>query len=152
MSTLECTIALSKSSTTCLLHCILSWFLKAEFQTVGPDILAIINCSLSNGTFPSYFKHAPVHPLLKKTSLDFNACKTLNGQAPAYICDLLTPYESDHHLKSKNGNGCYPSCHIGEEFWLPKIWPDRGHSKSHPGPFLVWQTLDPCIWTLSTCG
>ncbi len=42
---------LSKSS-TCLSDCIPTWFLKAVFQKVGPDILAIINCSLSTGFFP----------------------------------------------------------------------------------------------------
>ncbi len=55
---------------TCTSDCILSWFLKAVFQAVGPDILTIINCSLSTGIFPSNFKHATVYPLLKKPSLD----------------------------------------------------------------------------------
>ena len=69
LSTLEHTVALSKSS-TCSSDCIPTWFLKSVFQTVGPDILAIINSSLTSGIFPSNFKHAIVHPLLKKPSLD----------------------------------------------------------------------------------
>ena len=43
---------------------------KEVFSILCPIILAIINCSLSNGTVPSSFKHAIVQPLLKKPSLD----------------------------------------------------------------------------------
>lgn len=55
---------------TCSLDFIPSRFLKEVFNTVGPSILSIINSSLSEGVFPSAFKHAVVQPLLKKPNLD----------------------------------------------------------------------------------
>ncbi len=69
LSTLE-HVVVQIRSTTCPSNCIPTWFLKEVFQSVGPDILTIINRSLSAGIFPSFFKHATVYPLLKKPSLD----------------------------------------------------------------------------------
>ncbi len=43
---------------------------KEVFQTIGPNIQAIINSSLASGAVPSNFKHAVVQPLLKKCNLD----------------------------------------------------------------------------------
>ena len=63
-------IAAALRSSTCLSDCLPTWFLKSVFQTVGPDVLAIVNLSLSTGTFPSCFKHALVYPLLKSPTLD----------------------------------------------------------------------------------
>ena len=45
-------------------------FLKEVFNSVGPTFLLIVNSSLSTGCVPSCLKHAVVHPLIKKTSLD----------------------------------------------------------------------------------
>lgn len=45
-------------------------FLKEVFNSVGCTILLIVNSSLSTGCDPSCLKHAVVHPILKKTSLD----------------------------------------------------------------------------------
>lgn len=38
---------------TCTQNCILTWFLKSVFQTLGPNTLAIINCSLFAGILHS---------------------------------------------------------------------------------------------------
>ncbi len=53
LSTLE-HVVVQIRSTTCPSNCIPTWFLKEVFQSVGPDILTIINCSLSAGIFPSF--------------------------------------------------------------------------------------------------
>ena len=46
-----------------------TFLLKLCFDELGPTIVNIINFSLSEGIFPSSFKQAIVHPLLKKPSL-----------------------------------------------------------------------------------
>lgn len=46
-------------------------FLTMEvLDTIGPYIQFIINSSLNNGYVPSCFKHAVIHPVLKKPTLD----------------------------------------------------------------------------------
>ena len=49
---------------------------------------------------------AALHWLPVSFRIDFKILllvfKALNGQAPAYICDLLTPYEPDRHLRSSS--------------------------------------------------
>lgn len=45
-------------------------FLKEVINSIGPQVLAIINSSLTSGVVPSSFKHAVVQPLLKKPGLD----------------------------------------------------------------------------------
>lgn len=53
-----------KIETTTSPHDILpSRFIKQIFDTVGPDILSIINNCLSNGTVPACFKLATVTPI-----------------------------------------------------------------------------------------
>ncbi|CAJ1061240.1 RNA-directed DNA polymerase from mobile element jockey [Xyrichtys novacula] len=47
---------------------------KEVLATIGPNVLNIVNCSLSSGTVPRDFKHAVVRPLLKKTGLDPSLC------------------------------------------------------------------------------
>ena len=37
---------------------------------IGPAVSAIVNSSLSSGCVPSYFKHATIQLILKKTNLD----------------------------------------------------------------------------------
>ena len=53
----------------CELDSIPTFLLKLCFDELGPTIINIINFSLSEGIFPSSFKQAIVHPLLKKPSL-----------------------------------------------------------------------------------
>ena len=69
LSTLEKVISQMKSS-TCTLDTIPTRVFKDVLQTIGPNILTIINGSLSSGVFPYSFKAALVQPLLKKPSLD----------------------------------------------------------------------------------
>src|SRR5688572_33108807 len=64
------TLIFSSPNKTSLLDTIPTWFLKECFDVLGPTITTIINFSLHEGSFPSTFAHAIVHPLLKKPSLD----------------------------------------------------------------------------------
>ena len=64
------TLIFSSPNKTSLLDTIPTWFLKECFDVLGPTITSIINFSLHEGSFPSAFAHAIVHPLLKKPSLD----------------------------------------------------------------------------------
>lgn len=63
-------IAFHLKSTTCHLDSISTRLLKTIFHSVSPQILAIVNCLLSTGTFPSSLKYALVHPLMGKPTLD----------------------------------------------------------------------------------
>ena len=47
------------------------WHLKECASTVAPFITCILNLSLTDGDFPSPWKHAIVTPLLKKAGLDY---------------------------------------------------------------------------------
>ena len=59
----------SSQNKQCELDSIPTFLLKLCFDELGPTIINIINLSLSEGIFPSSFKQAIVHPLLKKPSL-----------------------------------------------------------------------------------
>ncbi len=63
-------IVSSLRSTTCSLDVIPTSLLMEVLDAVVPNIISIINSSLQTSLFPSYFKHAVVHPLLKKVNLD----------------------------------------------------------------------------------
>ncbi len=43
---------------------------RSVLDAVVPNIISVINSSLQTSLVPSYFKHAVVHPLLKKANLD----------------------------------------------------------------------------------
>lgn len=53
----------------CSLDKLPSSILSGSFVSIGPLLRSIINISLRQCCFPSYFKHAEVTPLLKKTNL-----------------------------------------------------------------------------------
>src|SRR4029434_2434246 len=55
---------------TCPLDPIPTTFFKTIFNAVSKDILAIVNCYLLTGIFPSELKTALVRPLQKKSNLD----------------------------------------------------------------------------------
>ncbi len=55
---------------TCESDVIPARLLKEVFATLSPAVTAIINNSLESGVVPARFKHAIVHPLLKKPHLD----------------------------------------------------------------------------------
>ena len=66
---LEKTISSMKPS-SCKMDPIPTKIVMEAFYSISPHILAIINTSLSTGSFPSVFKLAIIQPLLKKPSLD----------------------------------------------------------------------------------
>ncbi len=56
--------------TFCSLDVVPPCLLLETLDAITPSLLSIINNSLISGKVPSYFKHAIVQPLLKKTNLD----------------------------------------------------------------------------------
>ncbi len=56
--------------TFCSLDVIPPRLLLETLDAISPSLLSIINNSLISGIVPSYFKHATVQTLLKKTNLD----------------------------------------------------------------------------------
>jgi len=54
---------------TCQLDPVPTWLVKDVGQLLSPFITLLFNKSLASGIFPSDFKHAVVHPLLKKNGL-----------------------------------------------------------------------------------
>ena len=65
-------IILNSTDSSCSLDLIPTKLLKSCIVSLTPPITHLINLSLSEGTFPSHFKHAVVTPLLKKHSLPKN--------------------------------------------------------------------------------
>jgi Reverse transcriptase (RNA-dependent DNA polymerase) len=63
-------VIFSCSDKHCLLDAIPTFLLKKCFDVLGNLLTTFINLSLSEGSFPSSFSHAIVHPLLKKPSLN----------------------------------------------------------------------------------
>ena len=66
------TIILGSSNSSCSIDVIPTKLLKACIDSFTHPITYLINLSLSEGIFPSDFKHAIVTPLLKKQSLPKN--------------------------------------------------------------------------------
>ena len=60
---------MSCSNASCSLDLLPTFLLKSCLHVLLQPINNIVNLSLSEGTFPSCYKHAIVHPLLKKPSL-----------------------------------------------------------------------------------
>ena len=56
--------------TNCPTDSIPSRLLKEVFCSVGPTLVSLINACLVSGHVPASFKHAVVHPLIKKNTLD----------------------------------------------------------------------------------
>ncbi len=103
LSTLEHIVVLSKSS-SCPSDCLPAWFLKAVLHTVGPDILAIINCSLSSGIFPTCFKHATMYPLLNKASLDPSNLSNFRISKLPFLSNILEKAVSIQLILHMNNN------------------------------------------------
>ena len=55
---------------SCSLDTIPPHLFKEVVHSIGPSVLSIINSSLVTGYVPSCFKHAIIHPLIKKENLD----------------------------------------------------------------------------------
>ncbi len=60
--------------TVCHQDIIPTCIFKHTFSVIGPCVMEIINCCLASGSVPVYFKHAIVHPLIKKANLDPTVC------------------------------------------------------------------------------
>jgi len=58
-------IVVTARETTCSLDPLPAWVVNELWPTLGLDVLAVLNLSLSTGVFPAYFKSAVVKPLLK---------------------------------------------------------------------------------------
>ncbi len=63
-------IVFKVKSSSCESDVIPACLFKEVFETLSPAVTAIITNSLANGVVPASFKHAVVHPLLKKPHLD----------------------------------------------------------------------------------
>ena len=78
--------------------------------------------------------------------------KALNAQAPAYICDLLTPYEPDPRLRSSSrALLMVPKSRLitkgGRAFAVraPRLWnslPADLRQANSVSPFIVWLFLN----------
>jgi hypothetical protein len=100
------TLIFSSPNKTSLLDTIPTWFLKDCFDVLGPTITSIINFSLHEGSFPSTFADAIVHPLLKKPSLDpddlsnYRPISTLNFVSK--ILERIVMNRMQTHLSSNS--------------------------------------------------
>ena len=56
-------------------------------NVISPYLVKLFNSSLKSGIFPSYFKHAIVRPLLKKSTLDQNS---LSNYRPVSLLPFLS--------------------------------------------------------------
>ncbi len=63
-------IILHLKPTTCLHDILPNRLFKEVVDTIGPNILLIINSSLFNGIVPLQFKHAVIESVLKRINLD----------------------------------------------------------------------------------
>ena len=88
VSTEEITeLILSSKNKQCSLDPIPTVLLKKCIHSLAPIITNIANLSLTNGSFPSVFKHAIISPLLKKPSLDK---ETLSNYRPISNLSFLS--------------------------------------------------------------
>ena len=80
-------------------------FLKIILPVLGPDLLAIINSSLTSGSVPDLFKIASVQPLLKKSSLEPNQIENYRpiSKLP-FLSKILEKIVADQHLKLVEGH------------------------------------------------
>ena len=69
-------VIMNSPNKSCELDPIPTWLLKTCIDELLPLITALINKSLSTGTFPDYFKKTMIRPLLKKPNLDVDALKS----------------------------------------------------------------------------
>ena len=62
-------LILSSKNCTCSLDIFPTWLIKSCIDALLPPITTLLNLCLTEGSFPSSFKHAHVAPLLKKFNL-----------------------------------------------------------------------------------
>ena len=89
--------------------------MKLCFDELGPTIINIINFSLSEGIFPSSFKQAIVHPLLKKPSLpddDLNNFRPIsNLNFISKILEKVVASRIQSHLLSNSLSSSFQSAY-----------------------------------------
>ena len=79
-------IIMSSLDTFCDLDVIPTSLLKSCLDVLIKPITIIVNMSLSEGSFPSTFKHALVKPLLKKTQLTSRWALQLSSHLKSVFC------------------------------------------------------------------
>src|ERR1700761_201822 len=62
-------LILSSNNSTCSLDVLPTWLIKSCIEALLPPLTTLLNLCLTEGSFPSSFKHALVTPLLKKFNL-----------------------------------------------------------------------------------
>ena len=89
--------------------------MKLCFDELGPTIINIINFSLSEGIFPSSFKQAIVHPLLKKPALpddDLNNFRPIsNLNFISKILEKVVASRIQSHLLSNSLSSSFQSAY-----------------------------------------
>ena len=105
----------SSQNKQCELDSIPTLLLKLCFNELGPTIINIINFSLSGEIFPSSFKQAIVHPLLKKHALPDN---DLNNFRPisnlnffSKILEKVVAFRIQAHLLSNSSSSSFQSAY-----------------------------------------
>ena len=105
----------SSQNKQCELDSIPNFLLKLCFDELGPTIINIINFSLSDGIFPSLFKQAIVHPLLKKPSLpddDLNNFRPIsNLNFISQILEKVVASRIQSHLLSNSLSSSFQSAY-----------------------------------------
>ena len=105
----------SSQSKQCELDSIPTFLLKLCFDELGPTIINIINFALSEGIFPSSFKQAIVHPLLKKPSLpddDLNNFRPIsNLNFISKILEKVVASRIQSHLLSNSLSSSFQSAY-----------------------------------------
>ena len=69
-------VIMNRPNKSCEWDPIPTLLLKTFIDELLPLSTALINKSLSTGTFPDYFKEAIIRPLLKKNNFDVDALKS----------------------------------------------------------------------------
>ena len=97
-------LVFSSENKQCEPYSIPTFLLKLCFNELAPTIINIIHFSLSEGIFPSPFKQAIVHPLLKKPSLpddDLNNFRSIsNLNFISKILEKVVVSRIQSHLQS----------------------------------------------------
>lgn len=99
-------IIMSYNNKSCDLDPIPTWLLKLCIRELLPIVTALINSSLSSGTFPQIFKNAIVKPHLKKVNLDPEMLKhyrpVSNLQFISKVLEKLVTLRLENHLNNPN--------------------------------------------------
>ena len=115
-------LILSSTDASCSLDFIPTRLLKSCIDALVTPITHLINLSLSEGVFPTSFKHAVVSPLLKKQSLpkdDFSSYRPIsNLNFISKILEKVIYARLCHHLESfpslSNFQSAYRKLHSTE--------------------------------------